>query len=611
MPAIDRDQKVLEEGQTFSNKKSGYPQPCLHHKPTLEELKDHTFSDFVRHVVLKKAMRRAYEDVDNGGGERILIQDLISNSKKPIPYRHGIAKVSLPDGFTQREEPFDTTARGPTWDAGTPLGDKEIPSPIEQCIRGIGGVYEYTFLDKNPMTVAEFRAKADAYFKQQVGSKELSVELLERKFWKRLGPTMQPSWYGADMEGTLFSDDDSCGWNISKLHSCLQLLLAEQPHDDDTGGIPGVTTPYLYFGMWASVFCAHTEDMNLLSINYLHAGAPKVWYAIAAGEDAQRFEQLCEGHYHQAKSVCEEYLRHKRTLVSPAVLKKAGIPFTTTIQYPGDAVITFPGSYHFGFNTGFNVAEATNFAVPEWVAYGRIANVCLCRPDSVRIDMGKFEKLMQQYEAQPRKHTRRVLWKDWARQLARKNNMTAENNESPRRSSRMGGADQEDEEAAKEMKKDFWIEVVEPVSGKGTSESSTTSKQNGRKRKQKQKVKKPSGEVWHLAKHVGRRVLRPSTRVLCVVPAVAVDDDHKRRRKGNDSEEEEEDEQCFAGVITEASDNHVRVHFDKLPKKDDVWMPIGSAKLFLDGGRWEEDSASASLPARHYWKEDDSKRRCI
>jgi hypothetical protein len=607
MPAIDRDKKVLEEGQTFTNKKSQYPQPCLHHKPTLEELKEHSFSDFVRHVVLKKAMRKTYED----DAENINLQDLISRSK-PIPYRHGIAKVSLPDGFTKRKEPLDTTARGPQWDAGTPLGDKEIPSPIKQCIRGIGGIYEYTFMDQDPMSVADFRAKADEYLSQQVGTKELSVEMLERKFWKRLGPTMLPSWYGADMEGTLFGDDDSCGWNIAKLHSCLQLLLAEQPHDDDTGGIPGVTTPYLYFGMWASVFCAHTEDMNLLSINYLHAGAPKVWYAIAAGEDAQRFEQLCEGHYHQAKSLCDEYLRHKRTLVSPAVLKKAGIPFTTTVQYPGDAVITFPGSYHFGFNTGFNVAEATNFAVPEWIAYGRAANVCLCRPDSVRIDMGKFERLMQQYEAQPRKHSRRILWKDWARQLSKKNNVTVDH-ESPRKSGRMGGVnddrddDDDDEEAAaaKELKKDFWIEVVEPIVGKGSTTDSSHRKRNNRKRK-KQKAK--TGEIWHLAKHVGRRILRPSARVLCVVPAVVEED---RKSKVDSESDDEEDEQCFAGTITEVSEDHVRVHFDGLPKKDDVWMPLDSPKLFLDGGRWEENPERSKLPAKHFWREEDSKRRCV
>lgn len=204
-------------------------------------------------------------------------------------------------------EGVDPTGRGPEWQKGTELGDMVLPSPIKQVLRGIGGIYEYTFLDLPPITAAEFREKADEFLKSQVGANTdmSSIELLQRKFWKRLGPTMQPALYGADIEGTLFRKDHDCnGWNISKLNSCLELLLCDQP-DNHQGGIPGVTTPYLYFGMWASIFCAHTEDMNLLSINYLHAGAPKVWYAVAAGEDSKRLEQLCEGHYHQAKAVVQ------------------------------------------------------------------------------------------------------------------------------------------------------------------------------------------------------------------------------------------------------------------------------------------------------------------
>ena len=38
----------------------------------------------------------------------------------------------------------------------------------------------------------------------------------------------------------------------------------------------GVTTPMTYFGMWRSFFGWHKEDADLLSINYLHWGAPKV-----------------------------------------------------------------------------------------------------------------------------------------------------------------------------------------------------------------------------------------------------------------------------------------------------------------------------------------------
>jgi histone demethylase JARID1 len=42
----------------------------------------------------------------------------------------------------------------------------------------------------------------------------------------------------------------------------------------------GISVPWLYLGMKYANFCWHKEDLNLNSMNYMHAGAPKTWYAI-------------------------------------------------------------------------------------------------------------------------------------------------------------------------------------------------------------------------------------------------------------------------------------------------------------------------------------------
>lgn len=197
----------------------------------------------------------------------------------------GIAKIIPPEGWWDKAGiGKDTTARGDPWQKGERLGDMIIPGPIKQCVAGIGGIYDFTMLELPPISVTDFRDRADKYRKSQMGKEvdedesDENMDLLARKFWKRLGPTMQPSQYGADMEGTLFDGAEACGWNVDKLESCLALLEAdykEANEVDEEFKMPGVTSAYLYFGMWASVFSAHTEDMNLLSINYLHAGAPK------------------------------------------------------------------------------------------------------------------------------------------------------------------------------------------------------------------------------------------------------------------------------------------------------------------------------------------------
>ena len=145
----------------------------------------------------------------------------------------------------------------------------------------------------------------------------------------------------------------------------------------------------VYAGAWRARFAWHTEDADLHSINYLHTGAPKAWYCISPAHRA-RFESLACSYFAELARACPAFLRHKDILISPTLLRQSGIPFTTTVQRAGEFVVVLAGAYHAGFNHGFNIAEAVNFATPSWVPIGCKASRCVCAPDTVAINMRAF-----------------------------------------------------------------------------------------------------------------------------------------------------------------------------------------------------------------------------
>ncbi|XP_028989479.1 lysine-specific demethylase 4C isoform X2 [Betta splendens] len=298
-------------------------------------------------------------------------------------HRAGLAKVIPPKGWKPRR----------TYDD---IDDLMIDAPIQQMVAGQSGLFTQYNIQKKPLSVQEFRrlANSDMYCTPRY----LNYEDLERKYWKNL--TFVSPIYGADVSGSLY-DEEVEEWNIGHLNSILDVI------EEDCGvSIQGVNTPYLYFGMWKTTFSWHTEDMDLYSINYLHFGEPKSWYAIPP-EHGKRLERLATGFFPNSFKGCEAFLRHKMTLISPSVLKKYGIPFDKITQEAGEFMITFPYGYHAGFNHGFNCAESTNFATVRWIDYGKVATQCTCSKDMVKISMEPFVKRFQ-----PDRYANWMLGKD-------------------------------------------------------------------------------------------------------------------------------------------------------------------------------------------------------
>lgn len=335
-------------------------------------------------------------------------------------HKAGLAKVIPPPEWVPRKGGYNIDDL-----------DMTIPAPICQVVTGKQGLYQQINIQKKAMTIKEYKKLACS--ERYNTPKHFDYEDLERKYWKNI--TYVAPIYGADVSGSL-TDPEVTEWNINHLGTILDYV------NKDYGiSIDGVNTAYLYFGMWKTTFAWHTEDMDLYSINYLHFGAPKTWYAIPP-EHGRRLERLASGFFPGSYQSCPAFLRHKMSLISPPILKQYSIPcnkvifnassvtlpcislfifcwrennpftylnlnsdecddnntfffFLQITQEAGEIMITFPYGYHAGFNHGFNCAESTNFAAPRWVEYGKRATQCTCSKDMVKISMDTFVKRFQ------------------------------------------------------------------------------------------------------------------------------------------------------------------------------------------------------------------------
>ncbi|CAA7033953.1 unnamed protein product [Microthlaspi erraticum] len=175
-----------------------------------------------------------------------------------------------------------------------------------------------------------------------------------------------------EMEGTAGWKLSNSSWNLQMIARSPGSVTRFMPDD-----IPGVTSPMVYIGMLFSWFAWHVEDHELHSMNYLHTGSPKTWYAVPCDYALDFEEVIRESSYGRNidQLAALTQLGEKTTLVSPEMIVASGIPCCRLVQNPGEFVVTFPRSYHVGFSHGFNCGEAANFGTPQWLSIAKEAAV--------------------------------------------------------------------------------------------------------------------------------------------------------------------------------------------------------------------------------------------
>ncbi|KAJ2653255.1 hypothetical protein IWW40_000621 [Coemansia sp. RSA 1250] len=261
----------------------------------------------------------------------------------------------------------------------------------DACVLGAGA--DFGFEDGSEYTLASFKRKSDEFKRQMFGEYyekqaagylagpqmegRVPEDVVESEFWRLVASPYEDVEveYGADLHsaqhGSGFPTAERAPldpyakhpWNLNELPFQRESLFNYIRQD-----ISGMMTPWIYVGMCFSTFCWHNEDHYTYSVNYQHWGDTKTWYGVP-GRHADMFEDAMRAAVPELFADQPDLLFQLVTMLSPDVLLRRGVEVVTCDQRAGEFVVTFPQSYHAGFNQGFNFNEAVNFATPDWMPF--------------------------------------------------------------------------------------------------------------------------------------------------------------------------------------------------------------------------------------------------
>lgn len=98
----------------------------------------------------------------------------------------------------------------------------------------------------------------------------------DENYWKVLNDRNLMALYAPDIDHSFFKNyQGDKQWNLNKFKSIIHRIKKENGEK-----VPGIHTPYVYFGSTFSMFPSHREDGNFLSINTHYYGANRIWFVV-------------------------------------------------------------------------------------------------------------------------------------------------------------------------------------------------------------------------------------------------------------------------------------------------------------------------------------------
>lgn len=206
----------------------------------------------------------------------------------------------------------------------------------------------------------------------------LSIDGFMEFFWKNVDKI--ETSYANGIPDSLFRQRRAIDvWNPNRLCTFADNLPRIFAQGRQIQNIEGVTNSYIYLGSPASAFGLHVEDLLLYAFSYNDGPHAKIWVVISPFY-SDKLEKLLHTKFAGELKKCKGFIQHKSLILNPKFLEENNIAYSIVEQKANEIIILAPNTYHYGWNFGYNAAEAVNFASTEWleVIRKRDPKPCIC-----------------------------------------------------------------------------------------------------------------------------------------------------------------------------------------------------------------------------------------